>query len=149
MRKRKICPSFTAAIAGFYTEDSSLYLAYAGHEPLWLSRQSSDAWQPVALDETSTACPNAPLGVVPDACFDQQRIVLATGDRLLLHTDGLTEAMDAAGEQFGAERLQRALEDAAGGSLASIKRSVLGAVARHTGDAPPKDDVTLLVVEVS
>jgi len=138
----------TAAVAGFYTIDSKLYFAYAGHSPLLLCRKGTDAWCPAVLDAASTQCTNAPLGVIPDSCFDQQRLSLAPGDRLFLHTDGLTEAMDAERELFGTDRLQRALDEAVGGSLADVKRSVLAAVARHTGGAAPHDDVTLLAVEV-
>ena len=138
----------TAAVIGFYTADSNLYFAYAGHGPVLLRRKGLDQWQPLALDSATTRYANAPLGVIPDTRFDQQQLPLAQGDRLFLHTDGLTEAMNAAGETFGEDRLKRALGEASGESLPDLKHSVLGAVAQHTGGSMAHDDVTLLALEV-
>jgi sigma-B regulation protein RsbU (phosphoserine phosphatase) len=138
----------TAAVAGFYTTDSNLYFAYAGHEPVLLRRKGSEDWQPLELDAASTRHSNAPLGVIPDTGFDQQRLPLSPGDRLFLHTDGLTEAMNDRGELFGKERLNRALSRAGGEALPALKRSVLDAVTDHTAGATARDDLTLLAIEV-
>lgn len=138
----------TAVVAGFYTEDANLYFAYAGHGPVLLRRRGSQEWQPLMLDAAEARYPNAPLGVIPDTGFDQNHLPLAQGDRLFLHTDGLTEAMNAAGETFGDERLSRALCEAGGGSLQELKAGVLGAVVRHTSGCAANDDVTLLALEV-
>lgn len=138
----------TAAVVGFYTADSNLYFSYAGHGPVLLRRKGSEEWQPLELDAALTRHSNAPLGVIADTSFDQQQLPLASGDRLFLHTDGLTEAMNATGELFGEERLRRALHKAGACALPDLKRSVLDAVARHTGGRAAQDDVTLLTLEV-
>ena len=138
----------TAAVVGFYTADSNLYFAYAGHGPVFLQRKNSGEWQPLELDEALTRHANVPLGVMPDMCFDQQQLPLASGDRLFLHTDGLTEAMNAAGELFGQERLRRALTKAGDGTLPNLKYSVLDSVSQHIGGTAIQDDVTLLAFEV-
>ncbi len=138
----------TAAVVGFYTIDSNVYFAYAGHGPVLLRRKDLDDWQPLELDSTLTRHSNAPLGVIPDTCFDQQQLPLAPGDRLFLHTDGLTEAMNAAGELFGEERLKQVLGEYGGESLPDLKHSVLDAVAQHTGGSVTHDDVTLLALEI-
>ena len=138
----------TAAVIGFYATDSNPYFAYAGHAPALLRRKDSFEWQPLELDAESTHHPNAPLGVIPNTGFDQKQVALAPGDRVFLHTDGLTEVTNIARVPFGAERLKQTLTDAGGKPLPELKRSVLDAVARHVGESSEQDDVTLLALEV-
>ena len=138
----------TVAVAGFPSTDANLYFSYAGHAPLLICRNGANAWRPAALKEASSQCTNAPLGVLPGSCFDQQQLTMNRGDRLLLYTDGLTEAKGDAGELFGSRRLLDSLADAQGADLADVKRCVLDAVARHTGDSEADDDITLLAVEI-
>lgn len=138
----------TATVIGFYTADSNLYYAYAGHGPVLLQRNGAVDWRPIELDAASTLHSNAPLGVLSDTYFDQQRISLVCGDRLFLHTDGLTEAMNVDGELFGQHRLTQALVEAGDRPLPDLKRSVLEAVARHTSGMSARDDLTLLAIEV-
>lgn len=86
------------------------------------------------------------LGVFADALHVEREVVLAPGDRLLLFTDGLVEAADAAGEQLGGERL-RALW-AEGGALdaaALVDRLVTG-VRGFAASPQLADDLTLLVL---
>ena len=65
---------------------------------------------------------------------------------LFLYTDGVTEAMDAAGDLFTAARLQEALERGDRSTPAALMRDVLEAVRRFTGDAPRADDLTALAL---
>ncbi|MGI8960922.1 MAG: SpoIIE family protein phosphatase [Bryobacteraceae bacterium] len=53
---------------------------------------------------------NLPLGVFPDTQYDQERIPLHAGDRVLLYTDGVLESEDPAGNQFGERCLLATLE---------------------------------------
>jgi sigma-B regulation protein RsbU (phosphoserine phosphatase) len=91
----------TATVVGFYTLDFNLYFAYASHPPALLQRKGSVEWRPLALDAEPTHHLNAPLGVISDAAFGQQYLLLTSGHRVFLHTDGLTEAMNHAREPFG------------------------------------------------
>jgi sigma-B regulation protein RsbU (phosphoserine phosphatase) len=72
---------------------------------------------------------------------------MAAGDCLLFHTDGVREAVNAVGEEFGLERLDRVfLENAPLGAeavLAAIRREL----SSFAGDSSQMDDVTLLVLE--
>jgi serine phosphatase RsbU (regulator of sigma subunit) len=70
---------------------------------------------------------------------------LRPGEALVAATDGVTEARDPAGTFFGAERLDVLCTRPAGGARA-IAEGVAGAVRAFAGDAPPADDVTVLVV---
>ena len=101
----------TAAVVGFYTVDANLYFAYAGHGPVLLRRKHAKQWQTLEIDPASTTYPNGPLGVITDTHFDQQQLPLRSGDRLFLHTDGLTEAINDDGDRFGDERLLGVLDE--------------------------------------
>jgi sigma-B regulation protein RsbU (phosphoserine phosphatase) len=78
---------------------------------------------------------NLPVGLVPGAEFQQTRLRLNADDRLLVVTDGVTEAEDAQGEFFGSERLESCCPH----GLVAIEQ----AVTEFRGDTPLTDDFTI------
>jgi sigma-B regulation protein RsbU (phosphoserine phosphatase) len=139
----------TAAVAGFYRENSVLYFSYAGHPPALVRRKSAPGWQPAGLIESNgQPTHNIPLGVTAGTFYDQSDVPLAQGDLALLYTDGLVEAPSPEGEQFGQERLLAALEAAGDADPRGVKRAALDAVRKHTGGQLSHDDVTLIAFEV-
>lgn len=88
-------------------------------------------------------CPNMPLGILPDGEFVSCAAAVARGDVFALYTDGLLETANAAGEEFGIERLAEELRKHAKEPLQSICRSVRDSVARH---GAPFDDQSLLLL---
>jgi sigma-B regulation protein RsbU (phosphoserine phosphatase) len=89
-----------------------------------------------------------PLGAFDFARYDEGRIELAPGDLLFLYTDGLTETVDALGEEFGTERVAELLHahhELAAGELIGRVRDEL---ARFCGRRQADDDVTLIVLKV-
>ena len=60
-----------------------------------------------AGSELALFVPGYPIGCVEGADYQERVLQLRQGDRLLLYSDGLTEAISSSGEQFGQERLQR------------------------------------------
>ena len=137
----------TAAVITFYRTDCKLYFAYAGHPPIFVHRKANPGWEAVTLRERSTVA-NLPLGIEPDAPYDEQQVPLVAGDRLFLYTDGLIEAPDHQGDVFGTGRLLDTLEAGSGESFKGLKDAVLDALRRHTGGSLTHDDVTFMVVEV-
>ncbi|MDR3739591.1 MAG: PP2C family protein-serine/threonine phosphatase [Terracidiphilus sp.] len=137
----------TAALAGFRLGDSKLCFAYAGHPPMLLERADSRRWLPLLLDD-STDRSNLPLGVLAETRYDQADTSLASGDRLLLYTDGVVECSDADGVEFGVEHLLRSLEISGDQSLAEIKRAVVDELRNHSANWPSEDDITLMAFEV-
>ena len=65
---------------------------------------------------------------------------------LFLFSDGITEAFDAAGNEFGTARLEAALEAARGCGATDLVREVLGATAAFTAGAEQSDDITCLTL---
>lgn len=89
-----------------------------------------------------------PAGILRDVAFEEREIQLGAGDTVVLYTDGVVEARTAGGDQFGEERLREVIGSAAGAPPEEVIVRIMGAVARHTAGAPPKDDSTLVVLAV-
>jgi len=89
----------------------------------------------------------AVLGVFPAWTYQEWSVDLSSGDRLLLFTDGITEAEGPHGEEFGMERVATFAEDYAADSAASMNRQLLAEVTEFCA-AQFHDDATLLVLAV-
>jgi sigma-B regulation protein RsbU (phosphoserine phosphatase) len=86
------------------------------------------------------------LGQFDWATFEEETVGLAPGDTLLMYSDGLVEAADAAGEQFGETRLLECLAAAPGLSPNAILERLLRAVSDFTGSTVQADDITVVAV---
>ena len=119
--------------------DRSLAYENAGHCPAQLVRRSGDA---ITLPGDG-----AVLGVLPDWIYKDNRLQLETGDRLVLFTDGVTEAEDAQGVEFGEGRVVRALLDPGDRSADDVRRTLMSAVTDYCG-GQFRDDATVVVLAV-
>lgn len=87
------------------------------------------------------------LGVLPDAVYEQGHIQIGSGDRIVLFTDGVTEARGAGGEEFGEARLIEAAVANRACSAPALEARLSGCVAAFAGDEL-QDDATLIVLAV-
>jgi sigma-B regulation protein RsbU (phosphoserine phosphatase) len=85
------------------------------------------------------------IGIEPQWPWETSRLPVRAGDRLLLVSDGVTEAVDAQNRQFGRERLAELLQSAPV-NTDGLLRAVQNALLEHTGGTPLRDDVTIVVV---
>jgi sigma-B regulation protein RsbU (phosphoserine phosphatase) len=132
---------FYAVIEG---DGGTMKLVRAGHDPALLYRAAEKS-------VTLLKPPGLALGIDEGDVFERvtkvHEVKLEPGDCLLFHTDGVKEAVDAAGEEFGMDRLREAFRDGAGrGAEASI-RAVERELSRFAAGAPQMDDVTLVAIE--
>jgi sigma-B regulation protein RsbU (phosphoserine phosphatase) len=112
----------------------------AGHPgPMHLPADTS----PVMLESSGL-----PIGLAEDA-YEERSVRLARGDRLYLYSDGVPEAMDGVGEQFGHARLLQAIGRGGAEPLQEHVAALLGEVERWRGGASAQDDIAILAVEVS
>jgi sigma-B regulation protein RsbU (phosphoserine phosphatase) len=110
----------------------------AGHNPPLLYRAGAD--QLGRLARTGMA-----LGVEAESPFEQRVVSLARGDFILLYTDGVTDALNALGEEFGLERLRQAAQAHRQAPIAELMAEIKTQLADFIGDSAPFDDVTLVV----
>jgi hypothetical protein len=87
-----------------------------------------------------------PLGVRRRDPFREHTVEFSTGDKLVLYSDGLIEAVDDHGEPYGFDRFEKTIVDFGQKSADDIKKAVLNAVRKFTHNRPPEDDQTLVVV---
>ncbi|HEX7330805.1 MAG TPA: SpoIIE family protein phosphatase [Pyrinomonadaceae bacterium] len=109
----------------------------AGHNPPMLMRANGEC---IRLDDGGPV-----IGAFCDSTYSQREIQLREGDKLLLFTDGVTEARDASGEEFGEHRLQQCLRSYRGNNAAELRTRILEEVAQFCAD-DFEDDATLMVV---
>ena len=100
-------------------------------------------------DGSSTMLPltgGIALGVVGDIEYQQELVQLAPGETLVLYTDGITEAMNEVGEEFGLERLYDVLASNPANDPQEVNRNIFEAVRAFAGDTPQSDDITCLTL---
>ena len=90
-----------------------------------------------------------PIGMLEGAPFQILEFAMEPGDKVVIYSDGLTDATDPQGQSFDAGRLRQLIKDFARLDHAELHRMILGSLDSHTQGAPPADDVTVLVVEFS
>ena len=89
-----------------------------------------------------------PIGLVREASYEEQVMETESGSRLYLHSDGLTEALNRQGEDFGEDRLLRAIEESRSRPLQESLSHILDRVQEWSTDTKLEDDVSLLALEM-
>jgi phosphoserine phosphatase RsbU/P len=141
---RELCTQMTSGrfVTFFYCvyDATTRRLTYtnAGHNPPLLVRSNG----------TIRLARGGPvLGVFPQSRFDSGEVELEDGDRLVLFTDGITEARSASGGEFGEERLERIVAASPQVSARALSDRILSAARTFRGEAF-EDDATLIVIGV-
>jgi phosphoserine phosphatase RsbU/P len=93
--------------------------------------------------------PGVPLGSFAGSTYDEASFDLAAGDVFVFCTDGVFEANDALGREFGAERLLQIVRDTRSQPARAIVDSIFAAVMDFRGDTPPNDDMTAVALRVT
>lgn len=86
------------------------------------------------------------LGIFDGLFLDEQELQLLPGDLLVLFSDGITDAVNPGGEQFGAERLRRIVQEHAPAGAQAVSDAIFDDVLRFQGTAAQFDDMTLQVI---
>ncbi len=132
---------FVTLLCLFVENDSGkLHYGLAGHLPL-LKRSVSG--ETAFLGDAS----GLPLGLMPEAEYSEASLQTSPGDLFLFYTDGVTEARNIKGQEFGAESLENFIKNSNG----SAKESVQGLIAhlqKFTSGAPQHDDTTALALRI-
>lgn len=124
--------------------DGSLLFARAGHEPALIFRKAKGE---VELSKPKGLALGIDSGSVFERVTADERITLASGDCVLLITDGVREALNAGEEEFGVERLSATFREAARLGAEAVVRQVRDEVKSFAGVGSQLDDVTIVAIE--
>ncbi len=122
-------------------ETRSLVFTNAGHCVPLLRR--GDRVFPLQAERAHTP----PLGVTPDLEAGEARVQLHSGDMLIMVSDGILEARDARGNEYGLSRLSRRIRTARGGT-ADVIKAILADIDGHTAEGPQGDDMTIVAMAI-
>lgn len=131
----------TAFFAIIDTHDGTVHFSNAGHNPSLLVHADGRI--------TRLEVEGKPLGLVRGSSYELGEVRLAPGDSLVVYTDGLTEAENPSGEQFGTGRLEYCSREGRALPIEQFGTTILDAVARHGGGRAADDDCTLLIARRS
>ncbi|MCL4562800.1 MAG: GAF domain-containing protein [Chloroflexi bacterium] len=132
----------TAIYAIVSLKDGSVLYANAGHNIPLLVKSGTNQSEHLAKGGTA-------LAVFKEINLEDHRVVLSPGDSLVLYTDGITEAFSPEGEIFGEERLLEAIQSRPAQTAQELAGILDRSNTEFSGDAPPSDDITLLVLHRS
>jgi sigma-B regulation protein RsbU (phosphoserine phosphatase) len=135
--RRAIEARFATMFYGVVSPDGHLSYCNAGQEPPLVIRRNSIAW-------LETGGPV--LGLLSIATYESDTVELEPGDLVVVCSDGVTEARNLSGEEFGRDRLVSALANAHGARPESALDTLLGAVRKYSEGAAQGDDITALVL---
>jgi serine phosphatase RsbU (regulator of sigma subunit) len=88
-----------------------------------------------------------PVGMIEGAEFDVVEVKMEAGDKLIIYSDGLTEAEGPNGGFFDTERLRECLREHAGLDAGGLHAAILARVDRFTEGGAMRDDITTVVLE--
>jgi phosphoserine phosphatase RsbU/P len=129
---------FVTFFFGILDSDGNCTYVNAGHNPpILLSREGS-------IKELTTG--GMVLGIFAEARYEAETIKLQPDDHLVLFTDGVIEARNSAGEEFGQERLESLLQANAQAASPEILARLMEAVLSFSANAPQHDDITTMVL---
>ncbi|HTH38077.1 MAG TPA: SpoIIE family protein phosphatase [Pyrinomonadaceae bacterium] len=111
----------------------------AGHNPPLIGRLDG------SIEQLSSG--GFPLGIIPTAEFEQGEIELRPGESLVIYSDGVSEANNLNGDEFGLDRLANVIKSNLTASAAGLRDRVESALSSFTKTAPANDDITLVIVK--
>jgi phosphoserine phosphatase RsbU/P len=129
----------TLFIAELDPQTGVLSYINAGHNPPIMGHASGEIRQ---LDSGGF-----PLGILPQAEYEVGQIKLESGDALVIYSDGVSEANNLQGDEFGVERLSQVVSKNITASAAALRDKVESALSSFTQTAPANDDITLVIVK--
>jgi len=135
---------FVAALYALLdSREKTLTLANAGQTSPVLC--PADGGLPVLIENEGD---RFPLGIIEECTYEETRVSLNSGDIVVLYTDGVVEAVNAAGEIYGFERFLETAGKGRGLSADGLLETLLEDVARFVGGVEPHDDITVVVAKV-
>jgi serine phosphatase RsbU (regulator of sigma subunit) len=138
--RRGLESRFVTLVFGVVSADGWLTYCNAGHNPPFVVGPSGvrrlEAGGPV-------------VGLLEFAPYDQEIVQLEPGDTVVIFSDGVSEALDSAGEEFGDARLLGAVQGCGGRPAQAVVDELIATVKAFTRGAAQSDDITVMVIRYS
>jgi len=132
---------FITALFGIYDgKDRSFRYINAGHEPPILFHRDGRA---NILTESDLL-----IGVLPDFKYTERHVTLAPGETIVIYSDGVTEAFNEQGDDYGLERLLKLPCDFATMSATAISATIISQIEAFRGKEAQTDDITALILRL-
>ena len=126
-----------------HCDDTRVILSRAGHDAPFLYRAGDKSCSRVNP-------PGMAVGIDGGAVFNRVTndfaLEMSSGDCLILYTDGVTEALDSSGEEFGVENVTRVIVESAQMGADVVVERLTAELKKFVGEAPQHDDITLIVI---
>jgi phosphoserine phosphatase RsbU/P len=129
----------TLFIAELDPDAGTLQYINAGHNPPLIGRAGG------AVEQLASG--GFPLGIMPTAEYEIGETQLEPGEALVIYSDGVSEAANLQGEEFGVERLSKVVNQHLTASASGLRDKVESALSTFTQTAPAGDDITLVIVK--
>jgi hypothetical protein len=130
----------TAFLAELDPATRRLTYINAGHNQPMLCRKSG------ALERLDAG--GLPIGISAEAPYQSCSVVLSPGDWLVIFTDGVVEAMNTRGDEYGEPRLLAAIATSSNGTPSDMMQRIMSDLDVFVGNTPQHDDVTCLLLKV-
>ena len=124
--------------------NGELLIARAGHDPPLHFIKESGEIRPIKPKGIAIGIDD---GEVFDRAIALETVALTPGDTVLLYTDGVNEALDPGGEEFGMQRLLDIFKTQSSKTADGLVESITAEIQRFAGNAPQNDDITLIAVQ--
>ena len=123
-------------------DPQSLKLRYinAGHNPQFLLHSDGSVEQ---MQSTGR-----PIGLLQGSSFEEKSVLLKNEDSLFFYTDGLIEAVNGAGEEFGMQRLEALLVEERARGLEGMLANIESAASKYRGGIEAGDDATMMLLKI-
>jgi serine phosphatase RsbU (regulator of sigma subunit) len=132
----------------FYAEldcaSRTLHYVNGGHNPPVVLRKEDGAWQVFRLADGGPV-----VGLLAGAAYKQQMFHLHSGDILLAFTDGISEAMNGAEDEWGEDRMVAEAQGHADLNATNLLQRLFRAADEFAAGAPQHDDMTMIVLRIS
>lgn len=135
--EREVEARFVTLLFGVITPDGRLTYCNAGHNP------------PLVIGSSGVRrleAGGSVLGILNTASYDQEDVALAEGDTIVVFSDGVVEALNAANEEFGDDRLLAVITRAGTRDAEELIAAIINAVRQFSGDASQSDDITVMAI---
>ena len=136
--RRGLESRFVTLMFGIMQANGTLTYCNAGHNPPFVLGKSGKVRR---LEEGGPV-----VGLLEFAPYSQETVQLTAGDTVVIFSDGVSEALNAAGEEFGDDRLERVSASALDQGSSVLVERIVASVREFTKGAPQSDDITVMVI---